>query len=156
MWDFSLVWRFPHSIGFVSLGSVVGKESCTEFIRPLGMSLQNTQPGMEAVQVLQGVCSIPAGNKGKQIFFLLMLHNVLFHTFVNLCKSVRSVPKKTKPLSKQEVLTYMCTVFLSCQTVLLGSKTLRVLVCIFFGRLLLKYFQCSSFFQLDVFLPETF
>lgn len=49
MWDFSLVWRFSHWIGFVSLGSVVGKESYAEFIRPCGMSLQSTQPGMEAV-----------------------------------------------------------------------------------------------------------
>lgn len=39
----------------------------------------------------------------------------------------------------------MCTVFLGCQTVLLGSKTLAVLVSVFFRRLLLKYFQCGSF-----------
>lgn len=63
----------------------MGKESYTEFIRPFEMSLQNTQPGMEAVQVLQGACSVSAGNKGKQVFSLLMLHNVLFHTLVNLC-----------------------------------------------------------------------
>lgn len=70
-----------------------------------------------------------------------MLHNVLFHNFVHLCKSVHSVPKETTPLSKQEVLTHVCTVFLGCQTVLLGSKLLRVLVSVFFGGLLLKYFQ---------------
>lgn len=157
MWDFSLVWRFPHwIIGFVSPGSVVGKESYSEFLRSSGMSLQNTQPGMEAVQVLQGVCSTSARSKGKQIFLLLMLHYVLFHKFVNLCKSVHSVPEKTKPLSKQEVLTFVCTVFLGCQTVLLGSKTLRVLASVFFGGLLLKYFQWGSFFQLDIFLPQTF
>lgn len=123
---------------------ISGGERNTEFIRPFGMSLQNAQPGMEAVQVLQSACSVSAGNKGKQIFLLLMLHNVLFHTLVNLCKSLHSVPK-TKPLSKQEVLACMCTVFLGCQTVLLGSKPPTVLVSVFFRRLLLKYFQCGSF-----------
>lgn len=50
---------------------MVGKESYSEFIRSSGMSLQNTQAGMEAVQVLQGVCSTSARNKGKQIFFVV-------------------------------------------------------------------------------------
>lgn len=48
----------------------MGKESYADFIRPSGMSPQKAQPGMEAVQVLQGVCSVSSGNKGKQIFLL--------------------------------------------------------------------------------------
>jgi len=54
------------------LDQLVGKESYAEFVRPFGISLQNSQPGMEAVQVLQGVCRVSAGNKGEQDFLLLL------------------------------------------------------------------------------------
>lgn len=131
-----------------------GKESYTECIRLFGKTLQKAQPGTEAVYVLQGVCRVSAGKKVEQ-HFLLWLHNVLFLTFLSLCKSVHSAPKKTKPLSKQEGLTYMCSVFLGCQNMLLGSKpeSLGGLAGVFFGRLLLEI--AAETFSMRFFLSIT-
>lgn len=103
-----------------------------------------------SVQVLQSVCSISAGNKGKQIFLLMMLHNVLFHKFVNLCKSVHSVPKKTKPLSKQVLCCWAAKQF-SWEAN--HSESWSV-----FSLEDCRWSICNEFFffQSDIFLPETF
>lgn len=153
----------------------MGKESYTEFIKTFGKSLQNAQPSMEAVQVLQGVCQVSAGNKGEQFWgglfcfvfwfwwFFVFWGFFLGDCIMSLLPMIVNLLQRRQSLSVNKRCLHICAVcswaakkhsWKANQRHLEAWSVFWLEGCCW--KLLLKHFQRRSFFQLVIFLPESF